>query len=119
MNMMVHLEKLFNVVDNIMKQRIEDGMGVVKNSTPISLCMEEEMWRSGILGKHNPKQLSDTMVYILGLNLALRGGIEQKHLRRPGFQPQLSVGHDSDGVHCLIYAEDPKSKNKFTPNQWF
>ena len=89
---------LFFVVDNIMKDRLEAGLGVVKSATPIDLSMEEKMWTSGILGEHNPKQLCETVLFLIGINLALRGGEEHKKLRRPGFNPQITVSSDNDGI---------------------
>ena len=70
---------LYNVMDNVMKQSVSEGLGVVKSATPISLSLEEEMWNTGMLGEHQPKQLSDMIIFLLGLNLA-RGCVEQKHL---------------------------------------
>ena len=93
-----------------MKERTEEGVGVVKSDAPIDLSMEDRMWSAGILGKHNPKQLCDTMLFLIGVNLALRGGEEHKKLRRAGVDPQIQVSEDSDGVECLKYFADAKSK---------
>ena len=82
----------YNVVDTVMKQRVADGLGVVKSAMTVSLTMEEEIWPTGVLGEHQPKQLSDTIILLLGLNCVLRGGVEQKRLRRPGFQPRITIG---------------------------
>ena len=68
------------------------------------------MWTSCVLGEHSPSQLGDTIMFLLGINLALRGEDEQKCLRRPGFNPQIKISKDSDGVKCLIYEKDPKHK---------
>ena len=102
--------ELYNVVDNMMKALTEKGKGVVKSATPVTSSMEEQMWKSGVLGEDIPSQLADTVMFLLGINLALRGGEEQKHLRRPGFDPQITISKDGDGVRCLIYRQDPKHK---------
>ncbi len=68
------------------------------------------MWAEGILGKDEPDTLRDTIVYLLGLNFALRGGAEQRNLQRPGFNPQITVCKDSDSVKFLRYVEDSHSK---------
>ena len=47
---------------------------------------------------------------MLGLNCALRGGIEHNKLRRPGCKPQISVQYDTRGEECLVYNEDPLQK---------
>ncbi len=44
------------------------------------------------------------------MNFALRGGAEQRNLRRPGFQLQITVEIDSSGVKYLQYREDKQSK---------
>ena len=67
------------------------------------------MWESGVLGDSNPRQLSDTLFFLLGIHLALRGE-EQKALRRPGHNPQIVKGVDEDSFECL-YTQDPKSKS--------
>ena len=95
--------QLFHVVDNLMKDKVAEGMGEVKSAVAISNAMEDKMWTSGVLGEHNPKQLLETVMFLLGINLALRGGEEHKRLRRPGFNPQINVGTDSEGIKCLIY----------------
>ena len=40
----------------------------------------------------------------------MRGGTEIKHLRCPGFDPQLVSHVDEDGFSCLKFTEDTKSK---------
>ena len=69
---------LFFVVDNVMKDRVESGLGALMSAMPIDVSMEEKMWTSGILGEHNPKQLCDTVLFMIGVNLALQGGEEHK-----------------------------------------
>ena len=99
------------VLDNEMKDRVEKSMGVVQSATPILVHMEEKMWANGVLVEENPKQLSDTVMFLLGINLALSGGGgDHKKLRHPGFNEQIRVGTDSNGVKCLMYHSDPMSK---------
>ncbi len=71
---------------------------------------EDKMWLEGILGEDNPKQLLDTIVFLLGIHCALQGGEEHRKLHRPGFHPQLELSKDGDGHDCLIYHADPRSK---------
>ena len=40
------------------------------------------------------------------------GGEEHKNLCRPGFNPQIEVGLDSNGHKCIIYTEDPVTKSR-------
>ena len=41
---------LFNVVDNLMKDRLSKRMGKVESATPSSVQMENSMWINGVLG---------------------------------------------------------------------
>ena len=102
--------ELYNITDNVMKQRRKKGMGLVKHSTPISTTLENDMWKKGILGEHAPKVLCQTVLYLIGVNFALFGASEHKQLRRPGFGPQIMYTTDTDGVPCLVYNEDACSK---------
>ncbi len=71
---------------------------------------EEVMWETGILGEAEPNQLQDTVLFLLGVNLALRGGQEHKCLHRPGHNCQLTVHFNEEGDKYLLYREDPQSK---------
>ena len=52
-------------------------------------------------------------MYLLGINLALRGVEKHYLLRRemPDRDSQLSFRRDSNGVRCLVYSEDMCTKN--------
>ena len=52
----------------------------------------------------------ETVLFLIGINFALRGGAEHKHLRRPGHNPQINFHIDSDGIKCLKFEEDARSK---------
>ena len=102
---------LRNVLDNTMKERTAMGLGVRQSSEVISMAHENKMFESGVLGESNPQQLLDTVIYMLGLHLALRGGIEHCKLRRPGFNSQINVELDENsGREVMIYCEDPQHK---------
>ena len=103
---------VYFVVDNVMKESCSLGLGVVQHATPISIEMEEVMWENGVLGEERTDQLPDTLLYMLGINLCLRGGEEHKNLRRPGFNSQITVTYDNDGYKCLEYVEDSCSKTR-------
>ncbi len=83
----------------------------VKRSQPISITDEEEMWDFGILGEENPDCLWNTVMYLIGLTFALRGGKEHCALRNPNFDPQILVKtSDKSGQKYLEYTEDLVSK---------
>ncbi len=103
--------KLCFTVDNLMKMRCVDRVSVTKSATPISVTDEELMWQKGILGEDSPVKLRNTVLYLLGLTCALRGGAEHCALRCPGFDSQLSVQFNTGtGNKVLVYKEDDRSK---------
>ena len=103
---------VYYVVDNVMKEGARQGLGSVKHATPVSIEMEEQMWETGVLGESTPVQLRNTLMYMLGINLCLRGGEEHKKLIRPGFEPQIKVALDDKGHKCLIYTEELVTKTR-------
>ena len=93
-----------------MKERTAQGLGRTISVDIIELQVEQKMWKDGVLGQDQPRQLLDTIIYLLGIHLALHGGYEHRVLWHPGFNLQITVGWDPQGVKCLIYKEDPKTK---------
>ena len=77
----------------------------------IILSHENRMFECNVLGESDPNQLLHTVIYLLGLHLALRDGVEHIRLRRPGFNPQISTELDENsGQEILEYREDPLQK---------
>ncbi len=97
-------------LDNLMKERAAMGLGKHKSSSPISVSDENSLWDKGVLGTNDPDTLRDTLLFLLGLHLALRGGKEHKDLRAPSFDSQLSVEVDKDGTKYLLFNEDVQRK---------
>lgn len=65
----------------------------------------------GILGTDTPEKLRDTLLFLLGLNFALRGGAEHYNLRY-GENTQLKLGKEKDsGREFLEYTEDVSKCN--------
>ena len=88
-------------------------MGTLKKQAEFtSLEYEEKLWEMGILGEAAPDQLRNTVLFLLGINLALRAGNEHYHLRRShlGRNSQLSFEHNKKGVRCLVFHEDTVTK---------
>ena len=102
---------LRNVLDNQMKVRTANGLGNKVLSSVISLKQEDVLFEKGILGEDTPSVLLDTVIYKMGLHLALHGSVEHCRLRRPGFDCQITVNIDDMGRERLVYCEDPLAKN--------
>ncbi len=76
----------------------------------ISITDEECMWEKGLLGDSEPDSLRNTVMYLLGINLALCRGDKHRCLRCPGHNPQIQVCTDSEGHKFLLYKEDYQTK---------
>lgn len=97
-------------LDNLMKECARAGLGRKQSADIISVDDEEKMWREGMLGDDKPEQLLHTVMYLLGLNLALHGGDEHRKLRAPGHNSQLEILKDSEGKKFIKFTEDVVSK---------
>lgn len=102
-----------NALDNQMKFLASNGYSCPrKKADPVEVKDEENMWLEGVLGDSNPKQLVDTMLYLLGVHFALRAGKEHKALR-VGERSQLVLKFDQNArVHYLEYTEDTSKNNQ-------
>jgi len=102
------LDRLIRQRTALIKQRAEAGLSLEKKQAEvITKDMEDIMWTTGVLGDRDPKQLVETLFYVLGLHLAIRGRNEHRHLR---FQPaQITVKTSDDGRKFLEYREDVHS----------
>ena len=72
---------LCNVVDNTMKERHAMALGVCESAEIISLQNESKLFSDGVLGDDSVEKLLKTVIYMLGMHCALRGGIEHSKLR--------------------------------------
>ena len=72
--------------------------------------MEETLWKNGLLGDHNPQVLLDTLVYLTGLNFALRSGEEHRRLRHK--PSQINVINPEGEAPYIAYTEDIPKTNQ-------
>ena len=101
--------QLKHTLDNTMKEHAKAGLTVKRRQAqPISRSEEEDMWSRGILGSESPSQLLETLVYVFGLNFALRAAQEHRNLRwkTPESESQIQVHTASNGKRFLRYTED-------------
>lgn len=74
-------------LDSVLKELHRSGIGTVKKQAEVVSCeTESRFWEDGILGDDSPQKLLDTLIYVLGLNLALRSGKEHRDLRPSMFE---------------------------------
>ena len=75
--------------------------------------MEDELWKSGAFGCSNPRQLIDTLIYHIGLHLALRAVDEHRNLEY-GPKAQITLKCDySTGKEYLEYIEQTSKDKTF------
>ena len=97
-------------LDALMKERLKQGLGLVKRQTEVITAeMENVLWERELLGDHDPITLLSTVFYVLGLHLSLRGREEHRHLRH--LPSQLSVKTDGNGRRYIEYKEDVSEAN--------
>ncbi|XP_048240336.1 uncharacterized protein KIAA1958-like [Haliotis rufescens] len=95
-----------------MKLLARKGIGVEKRQADVITEQQEDvLWETGILGEDTPQKLLDTLVYLIGLNFALRAGDEHRYLRS-GSNSQLQLLMSSNGVKQLKYTEDISKTNR-------
>ena len=105
--------ELRSVLDNIMKERAALNIGMVKKQAElITPDFEEKLWQDHVLGEQTPDQLRSTVLFLLGINLALHAGDEHYDLRRntESKPSQIQFKRDSKNVCCLVYTEDTTTK---------
>ncbi len=86
----VEFERLRSVLDAKMKAISAKGIGLVRAQSDVNTAeMEERLWKTKILGAHNPTVLVRTLLYLNGKKFALRGGEEHRRLRFHPAQKRL------------------------------
>lgn len=96
-----------NTLDNRMKYLSSLGNHAKRQSAAIiTVEQENEMWDSGVLGEDNPKQFSQTLLYLIGMHFALRAGQEHRNLR-VGCNSQFKLKQDDTSSQWYLeYTED-------------
>ena len=98
-----------HVLDNVMKERVSRNIGAIrKQAQVISMRHEEQLWERGVLCQDTPEKLRETVLFVLGVNLALHAGDEHYALWR--INPQITFEYNSLGVRCMVYSEDTVTK---------
>ena len=99
------------VLDGKLKQLNRTVKYVEKRKAElITAEMEDKLWESGLLGDHSPQVLVDTLVYLNGLNFALRSGEEHWRLRHN--PSQTTVVRKGGMVPYIVYNEDISKTNQ-------
>ena len=86
------------------------GLGVKVSSEIISMKHEDTLFANGMLGGDTPAKLLRTIVYMMGMHCALRGGVKHKRMRHLGCSPQISFERDKREIEFMVYKEDPLQK---------
>ena len=101
-----------NTLDSVMQARAKSGIGIRKKQAEIVSQEEEDiMWDKGVLGSSSPDTLVKTLIYLFGLNFALRAAQDHRNLRWSP-NPQIELLTDSCGIKFLRYTEDVSKANR-------
>ena len=105
-------QKFNRVLDTVMQERAALAIGTVKRQAQvISLEYENHLWVNNVLGEDTPDKLRSTVLYLIGVNCALRAGDEHYALRRPGGCTSSQINFDMTcGLKCVVYKEDCVTK---------
>jgi hypothetical protein len=99
-------------LDAAMKLSAKQGcVKATKRAATVSYELESEMWSNGTFGTSNPQQLVDTLLYHLGLHLALRARQEHRDLEY-GDKSQLILEKCNDSER-LKYVERTSKNNDY------
>ena len=92
------------------EERARQGIGVDVNQANLTTLEQEDyLWEHGFLGSEDGELLRDTLVWVLGVQFAVRAGQEHRNLRLRN--SQLSLQCDELGCEFLQYTEDISKKN--------
>ena len=103
-------ERTRRSLDLSMKLSREDGADdIKKRAQVIEPEHEEQLWEKNILGSDNPKQLVNTMIFLIGKNFGFRGRDEHRRLQLNN----LTKHFDEISVrHYLLYVENISKTSK-------
>ena len=91
-----------------MKRLRSIGHGVTSKQTePLTIEEENQLWEQDLLGDHSPQTLLDTMVFLCGMSFALRSGQEHQSLQLNQFE----LVEPKDDTAYLVYHENCSKKN--------
>ncbi len=103
--------KVKNTLDNLMKKRAADRVSETKKAAdPISVQAEDELWRQNVLGSDDADQLRDTVLYLIGLTFALRGGKEHRSWRCPPSTLRFVFSKQTQAKNIWSTGKIPKAK---------
>ena len=106
-------EDMCTVLDNVMRERTAQNIGVVKKQAGLITYEHENcLWEKGILGEESPDKLRNTVLFLLGINCYLRAVEDHYNLRRDTEieKGQIQFKANPRGVKCIVYQEDSVTK---------
>jgi hypothetical protein len=104
--------ELRDVLDGCMKDAAKKGLVQLKRKSEVITVQEEEkLWSNGSLGCSNGRQLLETLIYLLGMNLSLRASQEHRDLEF-GENSQLQMIKEGE-EEVLLYVERTSKNHSF------
>ena len=105
-----------DVLDAEMRLSAREGfVQIPKRAEEVTVHDEDSLWREGILGSGRPKQLQQTVIFVMGIQCGLRAATEHKQLLfGKNSQIRLETKQNQD---ILIYTEMVSKNKHFGLNQ--
>ena len=109
-----HFTQIHTVLDNLSRKLHKQGFGANKiQARVVTVSEEEQLWQSGVMGSDTPHALQNSVFYLCGIYLCLRGGDEHRELKITQFviQEVDNPHNPSEKIKRLTYTENG-SKNR-------
>ena len=109
----VVFKPLHNVLNNMSKKLLSQGVGAEKKQARVITDVEEDMlWEKKVMGSHSPVTLQNSVFFYCGLYFCLRGGSEHRDLKYSQFQVKevQDPVESARMVKCVVHQEH-SSKN--------
>ena len=95
-------------LDSEMKRLRSVGLGVTrKQAEPLTVDEENSLWEQGLLGDSTPQTLIDSLLFLCGINFALRSGQEHRSLQ----VTQIELVVPPNVAPYVIYTENYSKNN--------
>ena len=106
--------QIHTVLDNLSHKLHKQGVGANKiQARVVTVSEEEQLWQSGVMGSDTPHTLQNSVFYLCGIYLCLRGGDEHRELKITQFviQEVDNPHNPSEKIKRSTYIENG-SKNR-------
>ena len=101
--------QIHTVLDNLSHKLHKQGVGANKiQARVVTVSEEEQLWQSGVMGSDTPHTLQNSVFYLCGIYLCLRGGDEHRELKITQFviQEVDNLHNPSEKIKRILILND-------------